>query len=80
MLRFIDPRTVRVKLIIAVYTDNMIVAGNDGDYEWLREVWAGVFPVKNLGPLTRYIGCAVERDEVIKVLQRQSKLLLLRTR
>ena len=62
VLRLLDPESGAVRLMIAVHVDDMVVAGNDDDCDWLRRSLSRVFPVNNLGPLTWYTGCAFERD------------------
>ena len=59
-------------MILAVHVDDMVIAGNSKDCEWLHERLCKVFPVNNLGPLTWYTGCAFERSSdknSIKIVQ-----------
>lgn len=51
VLCLIYSTTSKVKSIVVVHVD-MIVAGNDNDADWLREVSTKAFPENNLGPLT----------------------------
>ena len=72
MLRLLDPKSKKVRMILAVHVDDMIVAGNSKDCKWLHERLCKVFPVNNLGPLTWYTGCAFERSSdnaSIKIVQ-----------
>ena len=62
VLRLLQPDSNTVRMMIAVHVDDMIIAGNDDDCDWLRTSLSRIFPVNNLGPLTWYTGCAFERD------------------
>lgn len=39
-----------VNVILTVYIDDMVVAENSKDCEWLEQALSKVFPVNNLGP------------------------------
>ena len=62
VLRLLDPKSNDTKVMIAVHVDDMIVAGNKLDCDWLRSALSEAFPVNNLGPLNWYTGCAFERN------------------
>lgn len=53
----IDSTTGRVKLIVVVHVKHMLKARSDSDYEWIRDILTNVFPVNNLGSLSRCMGC-----------------------
>ena len=72
VLRLFDSKSKKVRMILAVHVDDMVVAGNSKDCKWLHERLCKVFPVNNLGPLTWYTGCAFERSsdsKSIKIVQ-----------
>jgi len=72
VLRLLDSKSKKVRMILAVHVDDMVVAGNSKDCKWLHERLCKVFPVNNLGPLTWYTGCAFERSsdsKSIKIVQ-----------
>ena len=62
VLRLLDRKTRKIKMILAVHVDDMILAGNEKDCDWLQKTLSEVFPVNNLGPLTWYTGCSFERS------------------
>ena len=49
-------------MIVAVYVDDLIVAGNSDEVERLREYFNSFFPTKSLGELKHYLGCSFTRD------------------
>ena len=55
VLRLLDSNS-KVRMILAVHVDDMIVAGNSEDCKWLHERLCKVFPVNDLGSLTWYTG------------------------
>ena len=56
------PKSKKIRMILAVHVDDMIVAGSKKDCDWLRSVLSEVFPVNDLGELTWYTGCSFKRD------------------
>jgi len=54
----------KVKMILAVHVDDMIIAGKKADCDRLRDSLAKTFPTKNLGELSWYMGCLFERDRI----------------
>ena len=62
LLRLKDPKSKKIRMILAVQVDDMIVAGSKKDCDWLRSALSEVFPVNDLGELTWYTGCSFKRD------------------
>ena len=59
----------KVELIMAVHVDDIVIAGSD---EACRDFHAAIntkFPTNNLGELTRYTGCAFERNWELSTLE-----------
>ena len=69
VLRLLQPDSDTVRMMIAVHVDDMIVARNDDDCDWLRTSLSEVFPINNLGPLTWCTECAFERDRELGTMK-----------
>ena len=49
LLRLKDPKSKKIRMILAVHVDDMIVAGSKRDCDWLHSALSQVFPVQQLG-------------------------------
>ena len=52
----------RVTIALAVRVDDKIAVGTKEDCDHLEDLLAKSFPTKNLGELSRYVGCLLESD------------------
>ena len=53
----------RIRMMLAVHVDDMVVAGNSADCNRLHKHLNKRFPTNNLGPLTHYTGCNFKHDK-----------------
>mmetsp|Transcript_39414 Transcript_39414/g.156503 ORF Transcript_39414/g.156503 Transcript_39414/m.156503 type:complete len:139 (-) Transcript_39414:579-995(-) len=52
----------REKCLLAVYVDDMLIMGSEGDVETTEKMLSGLYNIKHLGAAGNFLGVRIERD------------------